>query len=51
LGGNVDGCFHGNIGDNFELEAGVDVLKLSDGVIVEIFPDIIKKERATALPL
>ncbi len=26
-------------------------MKLSDGVVVEIVPDVIKKERATALPL
>jgi hypothetical protein len=46
VGGNVDGCFRGDVGDNLELGAGVDVLKLSDGVIVEIVPDVFKKERA-----
>jgi hypothetical protein len=51
VGGSVDGCFRGDVVDNLELVAGVDVLKLSDGVIVEIVPDVIKKERATALPL
>jgi hypothetical protein len=49
--GSIDGCLRGNVGDNLELGAGVDVLKLSDGVVVEIVLDVIKKERATALPL
>ena len=40
-----------NVVNKLELGAGVDVLKLSDRVIVEIVPDVIKKERATALPL
>jgi len=51
VGGNVDGCFRGDVGENLELGVGVEVLKLSDGVIVEIVPDVVKKDRATALPL
>ena len=36
VGGDVDGCFRGDVGYNLKLGAGVDVLELSDGVIVEI---------------
>ena len=39
VGGSVNGCFRGDVGDKLELGAGVDVLKLSDGVIVKIVPD------------
>ncbi len=48
---SIDGCLRGNVGDKLELGAGVDVLKLSDGVVVKIVLAVIKKERATALPL
>ncbi len=51
VGGNVNGCLRGDVCDKVKLRAGVDVLKISDGVIVEIVPDVIKKERAAALPL
>jgi hypothetical protein len=51
LGGSVNGCFSGNVGDKFKLGAGANVLKFSDGVIVKIVPDAIKKDQATALPL
>ncbi len=39
MGGSVDGCFRGDVGDKLELGAGVYVLKVSNGVIVEIVPD------------
>ncbi len=51
VAGSIDGCLCCNAGDKLELGAGVNVLKLSDGVVVEIVLDVIKKERATALPL
>ncbi len=51
VAGSIDGCLCGDVGDKLELGAGVDILKLSEGVVVEIVLDVIKKERATALPL
>ena len=44
-------CFRGNVGDTIKLGAVVDILILSDGVVVETILDIIKKDRTTALPL
>jgi hypothetical protein len=48
---SVDDSLCGNVGDKLKFGAGVNVLKLLDGVVVTIVLDVIKKERATALPL
>ena len=42
MGGDVDGCFCCDVSYNLKLGAGVDVLELSDVVIVELVPDVVK---------
>ncbi len=43
VAGSVDGCLCGNVGDKLELGAEVDVLKLSDRVVVKTVLDVIEE--------
>jgi hypothetical protein len=48
---DIDGCVGEDVLDDLILGAGVNLLEFSDGVVIKIVLDIIKKEQPTTLPL